>query len=659
MIGKVLGKRYEIIEKIGGGGMALVYKAKCKLLDRFVAIKVLKNEFVDDEEFVRKFRRESQAAASLSHPNIVNIYDVGIEEDVDDKIHYIVMEYIKGKTLKEIIVNKGKLSVEEALNYSNQIAEALSVAHENRIVHRDIKPHNIMITEDNRVKVTDFGIARAATSSTMTTRSDVLGSVHYFSPEQARGGYTDDKSDIYSLGIVMYEMVTGKLPYQGESPITVALKHVQEDIIPPRQINENIPIGFEELILKAVQKRQADRYKNIKELIEDLKLVKTSGKLESEDETDSFDSNTKIIPAVGLKDDDMKKKTNKKKNKNKKSGGKEVFLGIILAFLLVSSIYIGYFKLKDFFSSEEITVPNVVGMQEVEAEEKIKSLGLEFKVVNRIKNNEYEEGQIISQEQDAYSKVKQGYPIGVVVSLGEDLVRVPTVVNRSFADAEQILKDEGFNVRADYEYSETVPIDVVISQDPESSSMAKPNSTIRLLISRGEEISYVTMENLVGLNIDEAKAKIKSLDLEIGDIRPEANEEVEKDIVTWQSYQPGTELETKTVVDLYISSGPEENAGNDNEEEGNNEGDNSNNGNEEPEGEVTETPTTFTLTPLQDQEQTIIKIDRRQDGNTKVVYNQTHKKDDGDVTITVQGKPGAQFDIYYNEIYQTTITKGE
>lgn len=659
MIGKVLGKRYEIIEKIGGGGMALVYKAKCKLLDRFVAIKVLKNEFVDDEEFVRKFRRESQAAASLSHPNIVNIYDVGIEEDVDDKIHYIVMEYIKGKTLKEIIVNKGKLSVEEALNYSNQIAEALSVAHENRIVHRDIKPHNIMITEDNRVKVTDFGIARAATSSTMTTRSDVLGSVHYFSPEQARGGYTDDKSDIYSLGIVMYEMVTGKLPYQGESPITVALKHVQEDIIPPRQINENIPIGFEELILKAVQKRQADRYKNIKELIEDLKLVKTSGKLESEDETDSFDSNTKIIPAVGLKDDDMKKKTNKKKNKNKKGGGKEVFLGIILAFLLVSSIYIGYFKLKDFFSSEEIIVPNVVGMQESEAEEKIKSLGLEFKVVNRIKNNEYEEGQIISQEQDAYSKVKQGYPIGVVVSLGEDLVRVPTVVNRSFADAEQILKDEGFNVRADYEYSETVPIDVVISQDPESSSMAKPNSTIRLLISRGEEISYVTMENLVGLNIDEAKSKIKSLDLEIGDIRPEANEEVEKDIVTWQSYQPGTELETKTVVDLYISSGPEENAGNDNEEEGNNEGDNSNNGNEEPEGEVTETPTTFTLTPLQDQEQTIIKIDRRQDGNTKVVYNQTHKKDDGDVTITVQGKPGAQFDIYYNDIYQTTITKGE
>ena len=214
MIGTILG-RYEIIEKIGGGGMALVYKAKCKLLNRYVAIKVLRDEFINDEEFIKKFRRESQAAASLSHPNIVNIYDVGVDEVKEHQIHYIVMEYIKGKTLKEIIVEKGKLSLDETINYSIQIAEALEHAHKNHIVHRDIKPHNIMITEDGRAKVMDFGIARAATSSTVTNTSNVIGSVHYFSPEQARGGYTDEKSDIYSLGVVMYEMITGKCLIKG------------------------------------------------------------------------------------------------------------------------------------------------------------------------------------------------------------------------------------------------------------------------------------------------------------------------------------------------------------------------------------------------------------------------------------------------------------
>ena len=308
MIGKVLGNRYEIIEKIGGGGMAFVYKARCKLLDRFVAIKILKDEFVDDEDFVRKFRRESQAAASLSDPNIVNVYDVGIDEIEGKAIHYIVMEYIDGKTLKELIVEKGRLSAAETIYYTIQIANGLSTAHANSIIHRDIKPHNIMITKDNRVKVTDFGIARAATSSTMTTTSDVLGSVHYFSPEQARGGYTDDKSDIYSLGIVMYEMITGKLPYEGDTAVSVALKHVQEEIVPPRELFEDIPIGIEKIILKAVQKRQAERYKNINEMIEDLNLIKANVKTTNPENDDTLDGNTRIIPAVGVGAEDKKVK---------------------------------------------------------------------------------------------------------------------------------------------------------------------------------------------------------------------------------------------------------------------------------------------------------------------------------------------------------------
>lgn len=250
MIGKILGKRYEIIEKIGGGGMAIVYKAKCNLLNRFVAVKVLRPEFINDKDLLGKFRKESQAAASLSHPNIVNVYDVGEEDDV----YYIVMEYVNGRTLKELIKEKGKLSKEEILDFTRQIALALKHAHSNHIVHRDIKPHNILVTEDNRAKVTDFGIALAATSSTITNTGSIIGSVHYFSPEQARGGYTDEKSDLYSLGIVMYEMATGRLPFEGDAPITVALKHIQENPEPPSKYNPSISKGLESIIVKLMQK---------------------------------------------------------------------------------------------------------------------------------------------------------------------------------------------------------------------------------------------------------------------------------------------------------------------------------------------------------------------------------------------------------------------
>lgn len=649
MIGKILGERYEIIEKIGGGGMALVYKAKCNLLDRFVAIKILKDEFMDDEEFVRKFRRESQAAASLSHPNIVNIYDVGIEEELERKIHYIVMEYIDGKTLKQLIVEKGKIPIDESINYLGQIGSALSTAHKNGIIHRDIKPHNIMITKDNRVKVTDFGIARAATSSTMTTKSDVLGSVHYFSPEQARGGYTDDKSDIYSLGIVMYEMVTGKLPYQGESPITVALKHVQEDIVPPRQLDADIPIGFEKIILKSVQKRQADRYKNIDELIEDLKLVKVNRKIEDIDTDDGFDGHTRIIPVVGPEDEKMNNKSKKKKNKNKKSGKKEVILGVLLAFLLVAGIYIGY---SNFFSNEEIVVPNIVGKQEAEAESQIKDLGLEFRVLDRVKDSEFEEGQIIYQEQAADSKVKKGYPIGVTVSSGKNAVEVPRVVNRSFDDAKRMIEEKGLSIGlVDYEKSDDIPIDVVIRQDPGGNSEVDPNTRINLILSEGKEVTYVNMKNLIGLTLAQAENEIKKMNLQIGETRREPNEDVEDGLVFWQSYEAGTELESDTAVDLYISSGPQE----DKPEEDKPPEEGSPEDGETPPEDFVEGPISFTLTPLQDQDQTNIKIARRQDGTEKVVYNKVHLKTDGDVSINLEGKPGAQFDIYYNDIYQTTI----
>ncbi|MBU5314179.1 Stk1 family PASTA domain-containing Ser/Thr kinase [Tissierella carlieri] len=649
MIGKILGGRYEIIEQIGGGGMALVYKAKCQLLDRFVAIKVLKDEFVNDEEFVRKFRRESQAAASLSHPNIVNIYDVGVESDGNNQIYYIVMEYIKGKTLKELIKEKGKLSIENALDYSYQIAEALQHAHKNHLVHRDIKPHNIMITDDNRVKVTDFGIARAATSSTVTTTSNVLGSVHYFSPEQARGGYTDEKSDIYSLGIVMYEMVTGKLPYQGESPITVALKHVQEDIKPPRELNSQIPIGFENIILRCVQKRQADRYSNITELIKDLKKVRDNIEDADFEDINGYDSHTKIIPIVDVEDDEIvksKKQVKSTKKTSKKDGsGKIIFLGIFLAFLLATSIWLGAYKLKSFFISEEVTVPKITGMQEEQAKKEIEDLGLKFEVVGRKKSSEFKAGEVMTQNEEENAKVKKGYTIEVTVSEGDNLVKVLDVVNRDLADAEEILNDAGLKTKVDYEHSDTIPENVVISQDPDSGSV-EPGTRIKLVVSQGEEIKHVNMIKVVGLNIEEAKKKILDLGLEVGDITPQPSETVAKDQVTWQSYVQGTKLETKTAVDLFISSGPSEESINNGEEN-----DVSNK----------ERPITFLLTPLPEVEETTIKILRTQDGITDIVYNKKHKATEESVYETFSGKIGAVFEVYCNDtlVHQRTITKDE
>ena len=652
MLGKVLGGRYEILEQIGGGGMALVYKARCQLLDRLVAVKVLKDEFVDDEEFVRKFKRESQAAASLSHPNIVNIYDVGVEKQENREIHYIVMEYIKGGTLKDLIRKKDKLSLDETIDYSQQIASALQDAHKNKIVHRDIKPQNIMITDDNRVKVTDFGIARASTSATVTTTSDALGSVHYFSPEQARGGYTDEKSDIYSLGIVMYEMATGSLPYQGESPITVALKHVQEEIIPPRELNKEIPEKLEKVILKSVQKRQSDRYQNISEMLRDLSNIKNNFNGSVFDDSSDTDFHTRVIPTVNVEDDYIMTKGKKKKQGKKDKGMRNIFLGIFLAFLLTTVAFYSSFKLKDFFAgSEEIVMINIVGMEENEAKEAVEKLGLRFEVRARVKNSEFEPGKVTDQDIKEGIKLKKNYPIQATISEGSDLVQVPNLINKTLSEAEAILESKGLLIgRVDYDESDTVPKDLVMEQIPGDLSEVEVGSRISIIISKGEEVKTILMPNITGWKEADAKNEILKLGLTIGNVQPQPSNEFAKGIVTWQSYLTGTELESKTVVDLYISSGPEETSEPEEPEEpevDENE-ENPDNGNKEK-------SFTFTVTPLQEQAETRIKVIRIQDGASEVVYDKTHNVNEGEITITTSGKLGSKFEVYYDDNLKTTL----
>lgn len=559
MIGIVLGGRYEIIEKIGAGGMAYVYKAKCRLLNRNVAVKILRDEFVNDEEFVKKFRRESQAAASLSHPNIVNVYDVGAEEVDGERIYYIVMEYINGKTLKDIIREKGKLSLEETLDYSIQIAEALEHAHKNHIVHRDIKPHNIMITEDGRVKVTDFGIARAATASTVTNTSNVIGSVHYFSPEQARGGYTDEKSDIYSLGIVIYEMITGKVPYEGDSPISVALKHIQEEVLPPRSIDPTIPVSLENIIMKCVKKSQLDRYNNASELLRDLRRVKYSIGNKNIDDTALIESPTQIIPIVNDEgNDDMKRNKKKKEKKNGDSSTKMMLLAIFLAFVVVASGVYGYYRLKNYFVSDEVEVPDLVGMQVEKAEQTLEDFGLKLKVGKEISSSEFKKGEIINQKTKAGEKVKSGYTIEVTVSTGGKLVKVPSLIGKNIAEIDAILSEKNLEDGiVTPQFSDTVEANFIINQYPEPYKEVEEGTKIDIVVSQGPEKKMVDMPSLLNRTENEANSALIASGLAKGNTDKAPSDEYEAGRVMWQSIQPGTSVEANTRVDIKISTGPE------------------------------------------------------------------------------------------------------
>ena len=450
LVGRVIGNRYEIIEKIGEGGMATVYKAKCNILKRYVAVKVLRDEFTTDEEFIKRFNTEAQAAASLTHPNIVSIYDVGHEEN----IYYIVMELVQGKTLKEIINEDGALPWKWALNVSIQVASALEMAHKNNIVHRDIKPHNIIITEDGIAKVTDFGIAKAVSNSTITAFGTTIGSVHYFSPEHARGGYTDAKSDLYSLGVVMYEMLTGRVPFDADTPVSIALKHMQEKPIEPIKLNPTIPYAVNKIIMKAMEKDPNERYQSATEMLKDLSMALKNPEGDFVEQKDFTNQYTQRIPTLGeqeyIKNDKIEDDEEQEEPKNKMSKKKKIIITIAIILGIILIPIIGFFGTKALMDAgvpKDVDLPNLVGKTLEEANKEIEGTDITLEQTEEF-NADVEAGKIISQDPphvNGYT-VKENSTIKIVISKGTEKAVVENVKGKTYEEAVQILEKANLKV---------------------------------------------------------------------------------------------------------------------------------------------------------------------------------------------------------------------
>lgn len=560
MEGHILGNRYEVIEKIGGGGMSIVYKAKCKLLNRFVAVKILRPEFTQDEEFVKRFRIEAQSAASLSHPNIVSIYDVGN----DNGTYYIIMEYIDGITLKEYIDSKEELPWREAVNIAIQIGSAIDQAHKNHIIHRDIKPHNILLTKDGVAKVTDFGIARAVSSSTITMVGSTIGSVHYFSPEQARGGFVDEKSDLYSLGITLYEMVTGRLPFDGETPIAVALKHIQIDAEQPIELNANIPKALNDIIMKTIKKEQNKRYQSATEVLSDLSMVLKNPTGDFVVPTGLEESPTRRINTVGTENsdgreeylikDDGKGKVKKTKKNDKVTIVLAITTGLVLIVFLSYLIGVKVFMPLYPDSKKSFIVGDYVGknIEEVEAslsERDIKDVPVELEY-----NNEYPEGVITWQSVDKDKTLKPGGygSLRFKVSKGIEKVKIPELKNEDHRTAEDIIETAGLTPNSVYEHSDTVAQNRVIRTDPpvDEEVVKNKSSIVTIYVSNGPEIKLTKVPNLIGKTQKEAIKLLDTAKLVIGKQTPEIGSDYTI-LITSQNPLPNADANEGDSVDLF------------------------------------------------------------------------------------------------------------
>lgn len=709
----VVSDRYEIIELIGVGGMANVYCAKDLKLDRKVSFKVLKEEFID-EEFIGKFSKEARAAARIAHVNIANVYDVGN----DGNIYYIVMEYVDGYTLKDIIKTKAPFTNEEVLGISIQIANALEVAHSNNIVHRDIKPQNILVTKEGGIKVTDFGIARATTSNTITT--DTMGSVHYFSPEQARGGYVDFKSDIYSLGIIMFEMVTGKLPFDGDGVVQLAMKHINEPLPDMKKLNKNISNSLEKIILKATTKNPDNRYSSARELNNDLKMALSdeSGNFVTDNNFIDEDSPTVVIkpeemeqiknmanktnndklkdkyedkeymnkekikpskPTKGVEKISVSKQTpNNKKdinnstpynidNQNDKSIERKVTIWAVVTSLLLVGIITG-FLIVWVLSGGNSKVPDFTGKTWEEAVALAKDKEIYITNIKEDYSDTIKEGAIIEQDIKAGEKVKKGSNINVTLSLGNGQFKIEDYVGLDISEVYKKVESLDVDLKEEYISDDKVEIGKVVKQRPEAGSSLKPNDSLTLYISKGseEEDNNVQVPYLIGLSEKEAKNKIKSEGLSVGRVSKTESDTVEEGKVIEQSIAYGEEVSEGTAISIVVSIGKKETT-TEKQTETTTQPIVEDTTTQDTTVEQTETTTsqpvlkseTLVVNPTlpEGTESVEVKVVKVVDGQSTVIWSSNHNANSFPLPITVTGDKPTQFELYIDGKLIGTETK--
>lgn len=547
MIGKIMGNRYELLKQLGGGGMAIVYMGRDTLLNRLVTVKMLRPEFTSDEDFVKRFRREAQAVASLSHPNIVSIYDVGLEENV----YYLVMEYVEGDNLKNLIREQGVVPVDRAVEIARQVSEALQHAHENNIVHRDIKPQNILITKGGRAKLTDFGIAREATTATLTQTDTIVGSVHYLSPEQARGDTADARSDLYSLGIVLYEMVTGVLPFRGETPIGVALKHIQESPAQPSSLNPSVSPGLERIIIRAMAKNPADRYQSAVDMAAELDRLSGAVVVNPKQEDDEFA--TRVIPTVRPLREEQPAVESTMNTKQKRP------LMFWVGLVLILMVFAGAGAFWYYVNVPEVNMPDVAGETEADAREILQAQGIKHIQVARNAHPSVMQGLVISQDPEPDTKIKVTRTVTLSVSLGPELREVPDVIGYTQNDARIKINKNELNVTDPIQErtSNDYPAGVVIDQDPKPGSKISRGSGVLLFVSKGPQPVSRQVPSLIGLTVDEARAELDKLKLKLD---PNAGRATSADYfagqIVSQSPAKGTEVQEGSIVQVILSNGP-------------------------------------------------------------------------------------------------------